>query len=110
MICQRQQPMQIFVHGKYQPLPLTSSIHPVPSFESPPKLELKPLPNKLMYAFLGSNDTLPIIIASDLQKDQEDNLLEVLKEHKETVGWTVADLIGIDPSICMHQIHLEEGA
>jgi hypothetical protein len=93
-----------------EPLPLTSSIPSVPSLESPLKLELKSLPNKLKYAFLGSNDTLPIIIASDLQKDQEDNLLEVLKEHKEAIGWTVADIKGIDPSICMHQIHLEEEA
>jgi hypothetical protein len=93
-----------------EPLPLTSSTPPVPSLESPPKLELKPLPDKLKYAFLGANETLPVIIASDLQKDQEDNLLEVLKEHKEAIGWTVADLKGIDPSICMHRIHLEEGA
>jgi hypothetical protein len=93
-----------------EPLPLTSSTPHVPSLESPPKLELKPLPDKLKYAFLGANDTLPVIIASDLQKDQEDNLLEVLKEHKEAIGWTVADLKGIDPSICMHRIHLEEGA
>jgi hypothetical protein len=83
---------------------------PIPSLESPSKLELKPMPDKLKYAFLGANDTLPVIIASDLQKDQEDNLLEVLKEHKEAIGWTVADLKGIDPSICMHWIHLEEGA
>jgi hypothetical protein len=93
-----------------EPLPLTSSTHLVPSLESPPKLELKPLPNKLKYAFLGVNDTLLVIIASDLQKDQEDNLLEVLKEHKEAIGWTVAYLKGIDPSICMHRIHLEKGA
>jgi hypothetical protein len=93
-----------------EPLPLTSSTPPVPSLESPPKLELKPLPDKLKYAFLGANETLPVIIASNLQKDQEDNLLEVLKEHKEAIGWTVADLKGIDPSICMHRIHLEEGA
>jgi hypothetical protein len=85
-----------------EPLPQTSSTPIVPSLESPPKLELKPLPDKLKYAFLGANDTLPIIIASDLQKDQEDNLLEVLKEHNEAIGWTVADLKGIDPSICMH--------
>jgi hypothetical protein len=93
-----------------EPLPLISSTPPGPSLESPPKLELKPLPDKLKYAFLGANETLPVIIASDLQKDQEDNLLEVLKEHKEAIGWTVADLKGIDPSICMHRIHLEEGA
>jgi hypothetical protein len=93
-----------------EPLPLTSSTPHVPSIESPPKLELKPLPDKLKYAFLGANDTLLVIIASDLQEDQENNLLEVLKEHKEAIGWTVADLKGIDPSICMHRIHLEEGA
>jgi hypothetical protein len=71
---------------------------------------LKTLPDKLKYAFLGANDTLPVIITSDLQKDQEDNLLEVLKEHKEAIGWIVADLKGINPSICMHWIHLEERA
>jgi hypothetical protein len=69
-----------------EPLPLTSSTSPVPSLESPLKLELKPLPDKLKYAFLGANDTLSVIIASDLQKDQEDNLLEVLKEHKKLLG------------------------
>jgi hypothetical protein len=53
-----------------EPLPQTSSTHVVPSLESPPKLELKPLPDKLKYAFLGTNDTLPVIIASDLQKHQ----------------------------------------
>jgi hypothetical protein len=93
-----------------EPLPQTSSTHPIPSLESPPKLELKPLPDKLKDAFLGSNNTFPVIIASDLQKDQEDNLLAVLKKHKKAIGWTVAYLKGIDPSICMHQIHLEEDA
>jgi hypothetical protein len=64
----------------------------------------------LKYAFLGSNDTLLVIIASDLQDDQETSLLEVLKEHKEAIGWTVGDLKGIDPSFCMHRIHLEDNA
>jgi uncharacterized coiled-coil protein SlyX len=35
-----------------EPLPLTSSTPPVPSLESPPKLELKPLPDKLKYALV----------------------------------------------------------
>ncbi|XP_059436756.1 uncharacterized protein LOC132169812 [Corylus avellana] len=43
-----------------EPLPATASTPPVPSLLSPPKLELKPLPAKLKYAFLGSNNTLPI--------------------------------------------------
>jgi hypothetical protein len=46
-----------------EPLPLTSSTPPVPSLESPSKLELKPLPDKLKYAFLSTNDSLPVIIA-----------------------------------------------
>jgi hypothetical protein len=49
-----------------EPLPLISSTPPVPSLESPSKLELKPLPDKVKYAFLGANDTLSVIIASDL--------------------------------------------
>jgi hypothetical protein len=71
---------------------------------------VKPLPDKLKYAFLGSDDTLPVIIASDLQEDQESELISVLKEHKEAIGWTIADLKGINPSICMHRIHLEDDA
>ena len=34
----------------------------------------------------------------------------LLTFHKEAIGWSVADLKGIDPSICMHRIHLEEEA
>jgi hypothetical protein len=34
-----------------EPLPLTSSISLVPSLKSPPKLELKPFPDKLKYAW-----------------------------------------------------------
>jgi len=35
----------------------------------PVALELKPLPHSLKYAFLGSDESLPIIIASDLDWD-----------------------------------------
>ncbi|XP_022018981.1 uncharacterized protein LOC110919008 [Helianthus annuus] len=41
------------------------------SLEEPPKLELKDLPSHLKYAFLGDNDTLPVIIASNLEMAQE---------------------------------------
>ena len=47
-------------------LPLTVSKLPVTSLESPPKLELKQLPQTLKYAFLGKDETLPVIIASNL--------------------------------------------
>ncbi|KAH9801738.1 hypothetical protein KPL71_001135 [Citrus sinensis] len=55
----------------------------IPSSESPPKLELKPLPNTLEYAFLGEESTLPVIISSSLNDEQKN---------------------------CMHYIHLDENA
>ena len=39
-----------------------------PSIEEAPKLELKALPPHLKYEFLGKGDTLPVIIASDLDE------------------------------------------
>ncbi|XP_061349707.1 uncharacterized protein LOC133294951 [Gastrolobium bilobum] len=82
---------------------------PKPSIEEPPLLELKPLPDHLRYAYLGENDTLPVIISSHLTKLQEGQLLDILKKHKTTLGWTIADIKGISPSLCMHKILLEEG-
>jgi radical SAM superfamily enzyme len=51
---------------------------------------------------------LPVIIASDLHTSQEERLLDVLREHKEAIGWTIEDIKGISPSVVMHRIHLEE--
>ena len=82
----------------------------IPSSESPPKLELKPLPNTLEYAFLGEESTLPVIISSSLNDEQKGKLLDVLKEHKGALGWTIADIKGINPVDCMHYIHLDENA
>ena len=45
---------------------------------SPPILELKQLPSNLKYAFLGVNDNLPVIIASNLEAEKEERLLKVL--------------------------------
>ena len=74
----------------------------------PPKLELKPLPDTLKYAFLGSSETLPVIIASNLDDLKEPQLISVLQEHKEAIGWSIADIKGISPSVVMYRIHLEE--
>ena len=93
---------------KVTPLPLSSS--PPPFAVEPPKLELKPLPDTLKYAFLGSSETLPIIIASDLDDLRERQLISVLQEHKEAIGWSIADIKGISLSVVMHRIHLEENA
>jgi hypothetical protein len=74
----------------------------------PPKKELKPLPDSLKYKFLGPAESLPVIIASDFVDAQEEKLLDVLREHKEAIGWTIKDIQGISPSVVMHKIHLEE--
>jgi hypothetical protein len=54
-----------------------------------PKKELKPLPDSLKYKFLGPAESLPVIIASDLKDAQDEELLEVLREHKKAIGWTI---------------------
>ena len=80
----------------------------LPSEERPPKLELKPLPSHLKYAFLGVEETFPVIISSSLYLDQEHELLEILRTHITALGWTIANIKGISPLICTHRIHLEE--
>ena len=80
----------------------------LPSEEKPPKLELKPLPSHLKYAFPGVEETFPVIISSSLESDQENKLLEILRTHKTFIGWTIADIKGISPLIFIHRIHLEE--
>jgi hypothetical protein len=73
-------------------------------------LELKQLPEHLIYAYLGENKTLPVIVATNLSLGEEEKLLRVLREHKTTIRWTIADIKGISPAKCMHQIHLEDEA
>ncbi|KAK9185186.1 hypothetical protein WN943_025540 [Citrus x changshan-huyou] len=82
----------------------------IPSSKSPSKLELKPLPNILEYAFLGEESTLPIIISSSLNDEQKGKLLDILKEHKGALGWAKTDIKCINPVDCMHYIHLDENA
>ena len=36
--------------------------------------------------------------------------MDILKEHKEALGWTIGDIKGINPIDCMHYIHLDENA
>ncbi|KAJ9557173.1 LOW QUALITY PROTEIN: hypothetical protein OSB04_011787 [Centaurea solstitialis] len=79
-----------------------------PSRVSPPDLELKQLPSHLKYAFLGDQENLPVIISSTLEMHQEEKLVEMLKSHTKAIGWTIADLKGITPSICQHKIILED--
>ncbi|KAI3511713.1 hypothetical protein L1887_18870 [Cichorium endivia] len=80
----------------------------LPSVLQAPKLVLKTLPHHLKYAYLGENKTLPVIISSGLTKTEEDKLIKLLKQFKKAIGWTIADLKGLSPSLCMHKILMEE--
>ena len=80
----------------------------LPSIESPHSFELKLLPLYLKYAHLGQNNTLPIIISYTLDVGQEHSLIELLEKYRRTIGWTIVDIKGISPSICMHKILLED--
>ncbi|KAL4284741.1 hypothetical protein GQ457_16G018120 [Hibiscus cannabinus] len=93
---------------RYRDLFRRCPMHDKPSIEQPPKLELKQLPEQLKYAYLGNNETLPVIISSKLQADQEERLIATLRQHKEALGWTIAEIKGISPTICMHKILLDD--
>ena len=71
------------------------------------KVELETLPEHLKYVFLGENEANPVIISSSLRKEEEDQLVKVLKKHKAAVGWHISNLKGINPSYCMHKINME---
>ncbi|XP_075483869.1 uncharacterized protein LOC142524029 [Primulina tabacum] len=79
-----------------------------PSIEEPPFLELKQLPPHLKYLFLKEEHKLPVIVFSSLTGDEEDKLLRVLKDHIYAIGWSIADIKGINPSMCMHKILMEK--
>ncbi|XP_071924694.1 uncharacterized protein [Coffea arabica] len=74
---------------RYEVLPIfipESHQRVLPSVVQAPVLELKPLPKHLKYAYLGDNETLPVIISSALSKTKEEKLIRVLREYKEAIG------------------------
>ncbi|KAI5335302.1 hypothetical protein L3X38_025435 [Prunus dulcis] len=56
----------------------------------------------------GVAETLPIIIAADLTPTKEDKLLRVLRKYRDALRWTIADIKGISPAVCMHRILMED--
>ena len=89
--------MMIDEEARYEELPMDE-----------PSLELKILPSILKYAFLDEEKAKPVIISSKLDIKQEEKLLEVLVRNEDTIGWTLTNLKGLDPSLCTHRIFLED--
>ncbi|GJT61094.1 hypothetical protein Tco_1004627 [Tanacetum coccineum] len=74
----------------------------------PPKLELKELPEHLEYAFLQEDNQLPVVISSALSTVKKARLLEVLRNHKGAIAWSIADIKGIDSAFCTHKILMKD--
>ena len=66
----------------------------------PKKLNLKPLPVELKYAYLEDQEQYPVVISSLLSTSQEDSLLVILEENKHAIRWEITDLKGISPAVC----------
>ena len=73
-------------------------------------LILKELPGHLKYAFFQQEKGKPFIISGGLTRLKEQKPLQILKEYKEAIAWSIEDLKRISPSICMHKILLEENS
>ena len=73
-------------------------------------LTLKELPSHLKYEFLEPEKRKPVIISAALTEAEEQKLLEILRKYKEAIAWSIEDLKGINPSICMHKILLNDNA
>ena len=50
----------------------------------------------------------PMIVSSTLNENMETKLLEVLKKNMETFAWSIKDIKRFSPSICMHNILMED--
>ena len=81
--------------------------HPETSTEG---LVLKELPNHLKYAYLELPKSKPVIISARLSDAEEQKLLKILMNYQESIAWSIDELKGISPSICMHKILQEENA
>ncbi|RDX95457.1 Retrovirus-related Pol polyprotein, partial [Mucuna pruriens] len=61
-----------------------------------PPLELKPLPGYLKYVYLENDQQFLVIIGNNLHREQEEKLLQVLRQHKKAIGWRLG--IEVDKS------------
>ena len=48
----------------------------------------------------------PVYIAIDLCPEEEQELIQLLKEFCDVFAWSYKDLKGVDPAVCQHTIPL----
>ena len=69
---------------------------------------MKELPSHLKYAFLEPEKGKLVIISAEFIENGEQRLIQILRECKEAIAWSIEDLKGISPSIYMHKILLND--
>ena len=77
---------------------------PIDEKPTRPPIELKVLPDGLRYAFLNGDTQTPVIISSHLSDEETAKLLAVLEKHRSVFGYSLEDLKGISPTLCIHRI------
>ena len=82
----------------------------LPPPKEDPSFELKHLRVNLKYAYLDEKSIYPVIISANLSAEEEEKLLDVMKAHRLAIGYSLDDLKGISPALCMQTINLEEDA
>ncbi|KAA3477788.1 protein NYNRIN-like [Gossypium australe] len=87
------------------------------SIEEPPMLELKPLPGQLKYAYMGKDNTLPVVVSAKLTYEQEVQLL-VRDTKSRLIRWIfllqefnleIQDKKEIENQVANHLFRLEAG-
>jgi len=73
-----------------------------------PDVELKLLPSSLRYEFIGPKSTYLVIMNENLNATQIDSLLRELRMHHKVIGYTLDDLKGIHPSLCIDRILIKD--
>ena len=71
---------------------------------------MKELSSHLKYEFLEPEKRKPVIISAALTEAEEQKFLEIMRKYKEVIAWSIEDLKGISPSICMHKILMNDNA
>ena len=55
-------------------------------------------------------DPKPVYIATNLQPQEEELLIETLEQYRDIFAWSYKDLKGVEPSVCKHTIPMREDA
>lgn len=81
---------------------------PLSSIQRSPKLELRQLSLNLRYTYLGEFSIFLVIISNSNNGVEEKRLFRVFRDNKTAIGWSITNIKGISPSLCMYKILIEE--